>query len=364
MKIDSCLIIKNEEDNIETLLNQLFIFSNEVHITDTGSTDNTLNILEKLQKSHNNLFVHHYEWDMNFSNARNYSLTCYECNAAYQFWCDADDLLNDKLIETLKEFSTNKSYNDDIYYIKYKYTETDQNPHVRTSILKKSANLKWHDPIHEYIDLFPNIKLNFKVFDNGSLLLHQRKFTNNDLTYRNRNLEIFFNMEKNKTPFTSRNLYYYGVELMNHGLLDLAYAQFHKCIDDFDDAYHGVLSLREILLHSDPKSLEYSFKLLKKCVWRKDLYTYLGNYYYFTLNNQQLAKSFYIASLHYPEPEDILRFQYHQECVVDSLLQLGLIEYNLGNYQGAIDYNQQILEIVPDHSVAISNLDILRGLNV
>ena len=110
--IDSCLIIKNEEENIKSLINQLLTFSHEIHITDTGSTDNTLNIIDELQTINSNIFLHYYKWDMNFSNAKNYSLH-YDNNISdYQFWCDGDDTLNDELINRLNEF-------------KYSYEEAD-----------------------------------------------------------------------------------------------------------------------------------------------------------------------------------------------------------------------------------------------
>ena len=164
-------------------------------------------------------------------------------------------------------------------------------------------------------------------------------------------------------PLTSRNLYYYGVELMNHGLLDLAFNQFYKCIDDCpQDGYHNILSLRELLLHYAPKSLEYSYKLLERQVWRKDLFVYLGNYYYFKLNNQIFSKMFYLDGLNFPDPDPMLMFQYHHGCVIDALLQLGIIEYNLGNPQGCVDYNQKVLEIDPSNDTAIKNLDILSTM--
>ena len=59
--IDSCLIIKNEEENIKSLINQLLTFSHEIHITDTGSTDNTLNIIDELQTINSNIFLHYYK---------------------------------------------------------------------------------------------------------------------------------------------------------------------------------------------------------------------------------------------------------------------------------------------------------------
>lgn len=44
-KITSCLIIKNEKDNIIPLVESLLKFSDEIMIADTGSTDGTLDKL-------------------------------------------------------------------------------------------------------------------------------------------------------------------------------------------------------------------------------------------------------------------------------------------------------------------------------
>ena len=98
MTIDTCIIVKNEEKTISKLIYQFLLFSHEIHITDTGSTDNTINLIKEAQKSNPNIFLHHFEWCNNFAKARNYSLTCYDCKADYQFWCDGDDELNDILI--------------------------------------------------------------------------------------------------------------------------------------------------------------------------------------------------------------------------------------------------------------------------
>ena len=161
MKIDSCLILKNEEKNIEKLINQLLEFSNEIHLTDTGSTDNTVNIIKEIQKKHSNVFLHYFEWCKDFAKARNYSLYCYECKADYQFWCDGDDELNDKLIETLKTFDGQ----DDLYTLNYLYTKTFLQK--RNSLIKVAAQIKWVDPIHEFLYITQENSNNFTYFDNG-----------------------------------------------------------------------------------------------------------------------------------------------------------------------------------------------------
>ena len=56
MKIDTCIIVKNEEKTIKKLIEQFLVFSNEIHITDTGSTDNTIKIIEDFSKKYS--FMH------------------------------------------------------------------------------------------------------------------------------------------------------------------------------------------------------------------------------------------------------------------------------------------------------------------
>ena len=171
MTIDTCIIVKNEEKTISKLIYQFLLFSHEIHITDTGSTDNTINLIKEAQKSNPNIFLHHFEWCNNFAKARNYSLTCYDCKADYQFWCDGDDELNDILISTLKAFIQSKTMDADIYFMKYQYFDGDKNPHNRTSLLKTSAKLKWNDPIHEYIEYTTSHKVNYELFSNDSTLI-------------------------------------------------------------------------------------------------------------------------------------------------------------------------------------------------
>lgn len=69
MNISLCVICKNEEKNIQKCLEGLKTIVNEMVVIDTGSTDRTIEIAEKLGAS-----VYQYDWDNNFSNAKNYAL--------------------------------------------------------------------------------------------------------------------------------------------------------------------------------------------------------------------------------------------------------------------------------------------------
>jgi tetratricopeptide (TPR) repeat protein len=353
MKIDTCIIVKNEEKTIKKLIEQFLVFSNEIHITDTGSTDNTIKIIEDFQKSYSNVFLHHFEWCMDFAKARNYSLTCYECKSDYQFWCDGDDELNDKLLETLKEFSQSDKYDADIYFMKYQYFDGDKNPHNRTSLLKVGKGLIWHDPIHEYIGYTTAHKVDYDTFNNGSLIIHRRPA---NVAHTDRNLQIFMQMERNKYPFTCRNRYYYARELMYNKLYDCAINQYHKCIDSTEDnrldKYNACNRLFEM---KDPEVIDYFFKMLKVNNYRKDMFYYAGKYYY-EKNNYELAKLYYLCCINCAKPKNGLSFGYNPICHINSLLQLNVIEYKLGNIENAKEYNNKVLEIDPKNKIAQDNV--------
>jgi len=360
MTIDTCIIVKNEEKTIKKLIEQFLVFSKEIHITDTGSTDDTIKIIEEFQKDHSNIFLHHFEWCMDFAKARNYSLTCYECKSDYQFWCDGDDELNDKLLETLKEFVNSNDKDADIYFIKYQYFDGDKNPHNRTSLLKVSTKFKWNDPIHEYIGYTTAHKVNYDLFGNGSLIIHHK---NQTVNHGDRNLQIFMQMERNKYPFTCRNRYYYARELMYNKLSDCAINQYHKCIDSEEnnhlDKYNACNRLFEM---KDPEALDYFFKMIKNNNYRKDMFYYAGKYF-FEKKEFELSKFYYLSCINCKNPAPGLSFGYNPICHINSLLQLGVLAFKEKNNQESIDYNKKILEIDPNNGLALGNIKLLEKLS-
>jgi len=358
MKIDSCIIVKNEEATIKKLINQFLMFSNEVHITDTGSTDNTIEIINNIIKDHSNVYLHHFKWCMDFSKARNYSLTCYNCTADYQFWCDGDDELNDKLIETLIELTKKEDSNIDIYFMKYLYAPPSSYTHFRTSLLKVSSKLKWNDPIHEYIGYTTNHKVDYDTFNNGSLIIHHK---NQSVNHGSRNLGIFLNMEITKYQFTARNRFYYGRELFYNKLNDLAASQFYKCIDstenNFLDKVNASIKLFEI---NDEHAIDYFFKLFKIGTYRKDLFYHVGNYY-FNKKDEDTARLYYLNCINCDNPKNSQSFGYNKDCHINSLLQLGVIAFHRKEIDKSIQYNKDILEI-SNNETAINNIKILEKI--
>lgn len=100
--ISFCMIVKNEEEKIISCLQGLDQLVDEVLITDTGSTDQTIPLLQEFAKSFSKPFkIYETVWDNNFSKARNESL-----KYASQNWImvlDADDILQPESFSVIKE---------------------------------------------------------------------------------------------------------------------------------------------------------------------------------------------------------------------------------------------------------------------
>ena len=63
------MIVKNEGRSLDKCLSRVRQLVDEIYITDTGSTDNTLEIAEKYQAH-----ISNFEWNNDFSAARNFYL--------------------------------------------------------------------------------------------------------------------------------------------------------------------------------------------------------------------------------------------------------------------------------------------------
>lgn len=70
LPISVCMIARNEESNIEKCLSPLQDLGAELLIVDTGSTDSTLTLASRHTDR-----IYHFEWNNDFSSARNYSIS-------------------------------------------------------------------------------------------------------------------------------------------------------------------------------------------------------------------------------------------------------------------------------------------------
>lgn len=94
MPLSVCLIARNEEANIERVLRSVEPVADEIILTDTGSTDNTVKLASDLGAK-----VSYFSWCDDFAAARNFCFS--KARADWIFWIDADEQLLSESVDEL-----------------------------------------------------------------------------------------------------------------------------------------------------------------------------------------------------------------------------------------------------------------------
>jgi glycosyltransferase involved in cell wall biosynthesis len=147
VKLALNFICKNESHVIERMLKSAIGVADMVVCVDTGSTDNTKELIENFCKT-NNIECHIFDRAFDtFNNSRNYAISKLKeivnnSTEWYGFWFDCDE-------ELIVDKSFNKqSMNKDLYMLntfigKMKYT--------RNTFFRCSEPFEFYGPIHEFI---------------------------------------------------------------------------------------------------------------------------------------------------------------------------------------------------------------------
>jgi len=162
--ISVCMIVKNEENVLDRCLQSLKGLADEIIIVDTGSTDSTKQIAAKYTDK-----IYDFTWVFDFSAARNYSFS--KATMEYIYVADADEvidednrqqflLLKQKLLPEI-EIVQMKYANQLAFNTTYNFDEE-----YRPKLYKRLRTFHWIDPVHEGVELSPN------VFDSDIVILH------------------------------------------------------------------------------------------------------------------------------------------------------------------------------------------------
>lgn len=139
------MIVKNEENCISKCLNSVKPYIDHWIICDTGSTDNTTQVIQELMSDVPGEILHH-EWK-DFSTNRNLGIAESKNKADYTLIIDADDHL---IVEDENAFN---NLDKDYYKLKIKHGNLE---YYRPQLLKNSIDFKYKGVLHEYIDVQSN----------------------------------------------------------------------------------------------------------------------------------------------------------------------------------------------------------------
>jgi glycosyltransferase involved in cell wall biosynthesis len=350
--ISLCLIVKNEEKVLKRCLDSVKDIVDEIIITDTGSTDETINIAKDFTNK-----IYDFSWINDFAAARNFSFS--KATSDFIFWLDADDILREEDRKKLKLLKDTFDPSYDAISMKYHYAFSESGEPTlvfrRNRIVKRAKNFKWFGFIHEYLSV------EGKILESDINVSHTRVHGNSD-----RNLNIFKLKIKEGYSLTPRDTYYYGKELYYHGLYDEAITVLEKVIQMdgwYEEKIQGLITLADIYL---------SKKLYSKC--RKFCYDS------FDLDSPR-AEVFYRIGLSYQEeekytqaitwyelisnlklPKDDSVFIYGEYWTWIPHLQLCVCYYNIGDVKKSFEHNELAYKLNPNNESILKNIEFFKSI--
>ena len=221
------MIVKNELHNLPGVFESIIDCYDEIHITDTGSTDGTIEWLEnKTQTGWHGakVFLHHFNWIEDFAAARNYSFS--HVKTDYVAWQDGDDVLRNK--EAFIKWRDVAMELSDYWLATYDYGHDHNGKPVcsfaRERVFKVNRGFRWNYFIHEGVvpksPYFADVKVNYI----STWAIKHKRTMDEMVGDRGRNLRI---LDKHKDSLDARMQYYYGKEKFDAG--------------DFVDAIHWLM---------------------------------------------------------------------------------------------------------------------------
>lgn len=196
IKISACLICKNEEKNILRWYNSVKNCSDEQIVVDTGSTDDTLQILQKLP-----IKLYHYQWHDDFAAAKNYAID--QANGDWLIFIDADQYFTNKSAQVLRlRIANAELFNNHPHGIlitsinmEEKYNKEIDRAY-ETRVFVNSISIRYKGKIHEQLI---NLKGNLKLATDKLLQIYHTGYSFKDSKEKSkRNLAILLSPEYEK----------------------------------------------------------------------------------------------------------------------------------------------------------------------
>lgn len=170
MSVSAAIIVKDSIRCIDRCLDSVLNAVDEIVVVDTGSTDGTLEVLERYaEKYADKVKVYNFEWVGDFSAARNYSLS--KVTSSWVFVVDADDVLPEEEAPKVRQIIAEMDAKNckAVFDIIYDNTVGGQIVHTIPEgyVRLFPSELRYKDMIHEQI-VFGSMTR----FQSGIHLLH------------------------------------------------------------------------------------------------------------------------------------------------------------------------------------------------
>ncbi|MDR2357356.1 MAG: glycosyltransferase family 2 protein [Oscillospiraceae bacterium] len=151
VRLSQCMIVKNEERNIERALSWAKEIAFERIVVDTGSTDRTVEIAESMGAK-----VFHFEWIDDFAAAKNYAIE--KARGNWIAFLDADEYFTEENAKKVIPLIDEIKRRADIICCELANLDDDGNPFavaMQNRIFRNTPGIRYIGAIHEALTYAP-----------------------------------------------------------------------------------------------------------------------------------------------------------------------------------------------------------------
>lgn len=345
-KVSVALIVRNEAENIATCLNSVRAHVDEIVVVDTGSTDDTKQIVRQFTDR-----IFDFVWCDDFGKARQYAFD--QATGNWVFWMDADDILVGG--EHLREEIASAPPETTSMLWKYIYVSNGVPTleHWRERCVRNDGSYRWTGRVHETLE---TEQRDVRFYSQRVFLEHHQKHL---ATRSRRNLNIleaeFAELGDQVSP---RTLFYLGNEYME-------YAEWEKAVESYrlylqkgtwqDERYFAAIRLGRSLrnLKRYDKALDAYLSALKERPEFPHAYFGLAEVYYYL---QMWERVIHWAEIGHQIPSPITTlFLIKTEWEYDWLIHYTNALYHVGRLQDALEWTDYALSLRPEDAYHLSN---------
>jgi glycosyltransferase involved in cell wall biosynthesis len=355
-KICIYAISKNEEKFVNRWADSMSE-ADEIVVTDTGSTDKTV---EKLRSRGIKVFeekINPWRFDL----ARNISLSHVPDDMDIVMCTDIDEILKPGWRECIEKAWTPETTSGN-YLFNFNFNE-DGTPHTQLICFKVhlKKSYKWVWPIHECLEFIPNEihKQEKKVFINGMIIEHYPDITKSRSSY----LKLL-ELGVKEYPLSDRMAYYLGREYMYAGKwqdsidtlkrhLELPSAQWKE---------ERCASMRWIAicyrhLKHNHQAYSWHYRAIAEILEWRDPYTEFAETAYFF--NDWLTVCFMTErALKINKKSFYIDMGYSWDHTLDDLA--AIANYKLGNFKKSLIHAENALKFKPNDERLKKNFEFIK----
>jgi len=300
--ISACVIVKNEELEIEQWIKNMQLCSDEQIVVDTGSTDRTVEIARNY-----GVKIYHYVWQDDFAAAKNFALD--QANGDWIIFLDADEQFTANSVVNVRAVVMREQMKrEQVDAIMCPIINIDKDQHdielgrfFNIRLFRHSPDLRYIGTIHEEIR-HKRRELQIKIEDNALEIYHTGYSKERVQAKIVRNLKLL--QEDINVNGESAKHFRYLADCY-HALGDheqaIKYAKLHlnssvKSIGSESDVYRNIINSM-IFFKCDEEEIEvYIKEAINKFSEIPDFYAYYAAWF-FRAENYCKAKQYFFKAL-------------------------------------------------------------------